>query len=116
MLIGSLPLLALAFYVPAEPIQWTGYLLGATLYNVIACNALAWLLWLYALQHLRAGVASMISLLTPVVGVLAAWLQLHEQPTALEVAGMLLIGAGLAMLAVRVMLRHEAIEPAMAQE
>lgn len=116
MLIGSLPLLVLAFNVPAEPMQWTGYLVGATLYNVIACNALAWLLWLYALQHLPAGVASMISLLTPVVGVLAAWLQLNEILTALEVAGMLLIGAGLAMLAVRGMRRHEAIEPAMAQE
>ncbi len=116
MLIGSLPVVALALTVPAEPIQWTGYLVGATLYNVIACNALAWLLWLYALQHLPAGVASMVSLLTPVVGVLAAWLQLHEIPTALEMAGMLLIGAALTMLALRGMQRHEAIEPAMAQE
>lgn len=116
MLIGSLPLLVLAFYVPAQPIQWTTYLIGATLYNVLACNALAWLLWLYALQHLPAGVASMISLLTPVIGVLAAWIQLNEIPTALEVAGMMLIGTGLAMLAVRGMRRHEAVEATLAQE
>lgn len=116
MLIGSLPLVVLALYVPAAPIQWSNYLIGSAFYNVIVCNALAWLLWLYALQHLPAGIASMVSLLTPVVGVLAAWLQLGEAPTALEMAGMLLIGAALAVLALRGMRRREAIEPAMAQE
>lgn len=116
MLIGSLPLVVLALFVPAIPMQWTGYFVGATLYNVIACNALAWLLWLYALQNLQVGVASMISLLTPVVGVLAAWLQLSEVPTPLELTGMLLIGVALALLAVRGIRKHEVIEPAMAQE
>ncbi|HEY6096226.1 MAG TPA: EamA family transporter [Gallionellaceae bacterium] len=116
MLIGSLPLVLLGVLMPAPPIQWTGYFIGAALYNVIACNALAWLLWLYALQHLPAGVASMVSLLTPVVGVLAAWMQLHEAPTAAELIGMLSIAFAIMVLAWRGMRRHEEVEPALAQE
>jgi len=74
MLIGSLPLVVAGLMIPAAPIQWTSYLFGGLAYNIIACNALAWLLWLFALQRLPAGVASMISLLAPVIGVLAAWI------------------------------------------
>lgn len=86
------------------------------LYNVVACNALAWLLWLFALQRLPAGTASMISLLTPVVAVITAWLELDEVPSPTEIAGMLLIGGALTVIALRGMRRHEVIEPAMAQE
>ncbi len=38
------------------------------------------------------------SLAIPVVGVLAAWLQLGEKPGLLEGAGMLLIGSALLIL------------------
>lgn len=116
MFLGSLPLVALAFLVPAPVTQWTPYLIGAMFYNVIACNALAWLLWLFALQRLPTGIASMVSLLTPVIAVLTAWLELNEIPSRLEVVGMLLIGGALTLIAVRGMHRHEAIESAMAQE
>ena len=116
MLLGSLPLVALAFAVPAPAAQWTPYLVGAMLYNVVACNALAWLLWLFALQRLPAGTASMISLLTPVVAVITAWLELDEVPNPTEIAGMLLIGGALTVIALRGMRRREVIEPAMAQE
>ncbi len=115
MLVGSLPIVAVAL-LPAPPIQWTPYLIGAVSYNVIACNALAWLLWLYALKHMQAGVASMISLLAPVIGVLAAWLQLHEVPSQLETAGMLLIAAALALIAWNGIRRHEEVDPAIGQE
>lgn len=116
MLIGSLPIMAAALIVPAPPIQWTGDLTGALIYNVIACNALAWLLWLYALRLLPAGVASMISLLAPVIGVLAAWLELHEVPSQLEMTGMTLIVSALAIIAINGMRRHEAVDPAIGQE
>jgi drug/metabolite transporter (DMT)-like permease len=39
------------------------------------------------------------TLATPVVGVLCAWLQLGERPSPLEATGMLLIAAGLSLLA-----------------
>lgn len=116
MLLGSLPIVLTALLVPAGPIQWTGYLTGAVIYNVIACNALAWLLWLFALRHLPAGMASMISLLAPVIGVLAAWLQLNEIPSSLELTGMLLIVSALAIIAINGMRRHEAVDPAIGQE
>lgn len=116
MLIGSLPLIAAWLLVPAPPVQWTPYLMGAVAYNVVACNALAWLLWLYALQRLQAGVASMISLVIPVIGVLAAWVELNEVPSRLEMVGMLLIASALVIIALRGMRRHEAVEPAIGQE
>lgn len=116
MLIGSLPIVATALIVPVPAIQWTGYLTGALIYNIIACNALAWLLWLFALQRLPAGVASMISLLAPVIGVLAAWLELHEVPSRLEMIGMALIVSALAVIAISGMRRHEAVDPAIGQE
>ncbi|MBU3736417.1 MAG: EamA family transporter, partial [Methylobacterium sp.] len=116
MLFGSLPIVAAGLMVPATPVHWTPYLTGAVLYNVIACNALAWILWLYALQRLPAGVASMVSLLAPVIGVLAAWAELGEVPTPAECIGMLLIGAALVTLSVRGMRRHEQVDPAMGQD
>lgn len=116
MLVGSLPLVMTGLLIPAAPIQWTPYLFGALAYNIIACNALAWLLWLFALRRLPAGVASMISLLAPVIGVLAAWMQLNEVPSRLEMAGMLLIAMALAIIAIHSMRRHEAVESAIGQE
>ena len=98
MLLGSVPMLAIAFIVPAPPIQWTGYFIGAVLFNVILSGALAWLLWLYALQRLPAGVASMASMLAPVIGVMAAWIQLNEVPNTFELIGMLLIDLALVQI------------------
>lgn len=116
MLLGSVPIVVTAMLVSAPPVQWTGYLISAVIYNVIACNALAWLLWLYALRRLPAGVASMISLLAPVIGVLAAWLELHEIPSQLEMTGMTLIVSALGIIAINGMRRHEEVDPAIGQE
>lgn len=116
MLIGSLPLVVAGLLIPAQPIQWTPYLIGGLAYNVVACNALAWLLWLFALQRLPAGVASMISLLAPVIGVLAAWVELAEVPSSLELTGMILIASALAIIAIHSMRKHEEVDPAIGQE
>ena len=116
MLFGSLPLVAVALLIPAQPIDWTPQFIGAVLFNAVLCNALAWLLWLYALQRLAAGIASMTSMLAPVVGVLAAWLQLGEQPERYETIGMLLIGVALVIISIRTMRKHEPVEPAMGQD
>jgi drug/metabolite transporter (DMT)-like permease len=116
MLLGSIPIVAAGLLIVAPPVQWTGYMIGAVIYNVVACNALAWLLWLYALQRLPAGMASMISLVIPVIGVLAAWVELHEVPSQLETMGMLLIGAALVILSARGIKRHEQVDPAMGQD
>ncbi len=116
MLFGSLPLVVVALLVPSQPMHWTPYLIGATLYNIIPANAVAWLLWLYALRHLPAGIASMGTLLTPVIGVAAAWIELGETPSDFELVGMLLIGSALLTLTIIGILRHQPVEPEMGQE
>lgn len=116
MLFGSLPIVAVALLVPAPPIEWTPYFIGAVIFNAVFCNALALLLWLYALQRLEAGVASMVTLLAPVIGVLAAWWELNEQPSHGELWGILFILASLVIISVRGMKQHQKTDPAMAQE
>ena len=116
MFFGSLPLVAVALIVDAPPIHWSPRLFAAIGFNAILCNALAWLLWLYALQRLAAGVASMTSMLAPLIGVLAAWVHLGEEPSVLEIVGMLLIGLALVLISFHAMKAHEEIEPAMGQD
>jgi drug/metabolite transporter (DMT)-like permease len=116
MLFGSIPIVIAAFLVPAPPIQWTPNFIGAVFFNAVLCNALAWLLWLYALQRLSAGIASMTSLVAPVIGVLAAWLQLGERPGVGEAVGMGLIGLSLVIISIRSILKQERIDPAMGQD
>ena len=62
-------------------------------------GGVAWVLWLYALRTLSAGAAGLGTLAIPVVGVIAAWLQLGEVPGSAEAVGMILIVGGLAILA-----------------
>lgn len=116
MLFGSIPILIAAWLIPAPAIQWTPYFIGAVIYNAIFCNALAWLLWLYALHRLQAGVASMTSMLAPIVGVIAAWIQLNEVPNPAELWGMLLIGIALLLISYFSINQHVPIDPAMAQD
>src|SRR3569833_701176 len=54
---------------------WAAAVVGAMLYIVVACYALAWLLWLFALQRLPAGTASINTQQTPGVAVITAWLE-----------------------------------------
>jgi len=116
MFFGSIPLVVVALLVPAPPIQWTPYFIGAVIYNSLFCNALAWLLWLYALQRLSAGVASMSSMLAPVIGVIAAWIELSEVPNTAELIGMALIAISLVIISVVSIRKHMPIDPAMAQD
>ena len=62
--------------------------------------AVATLLWLYILHRLPTTISSLSSLIVPIVGVLAAWLQLGERPSTPETVGMVLILVALAVLIV----------------
>lgn len=101
MLFGAASLCLAAWLVPEKPIDPVPYFYGALIYNAVIATALAWFLWLFALQHLSAGVASMSALGVPVVGVLAGWLQLGEQPGALELTGMVMIAVALVVISLR---------------
>jgi drug/metabolite transporter (DMT)-like permease len=116
MLMGSIPLIALALMFPGNPIVWNSTLIPAMAYNIVLTNGLGWLVWLYALQRLPAGVASMNSLLIPVIAVLVAWMQLDEVPTINEGIGMLLIAVALTMLTWLAMRGKQLVEAAAGQD
>ena len=116
MLLGGIPLALLALVWPGPAIQWSPYFAFALLYNALLGGALAWSLWLFSLARLPAGVASLGTLATPAIGVLCAWLELGEVPDAGEAAGMVLIGAALALVSWQSIRAHRRVSPAAAQE
>jgi drug/metabolite transporter (DMT)-like permease len=98
MVFGVVPLVLIAWLTDERPIVWSGYFVGALAYNAIGGMAIAPLLWLYILQRLPATISGLNALAVPIVGVIAAWIQLGERPSLAEGAGMLLILSGLALL------------------
>jgi drug/metabolite transporter (DMT)-like permease len=100
MFYGVVPLIVAALVVPERPIEWSQPFVAALLYNIVGGMAVATLLWLYILQRLPATISSLSSLVVPIVGVLAAWVQLGERPSAAEGIGMTLILAALGLLTV----------------
>jgi drug/metabolite transporter (DMT)-like permease len=97
LVLGSLPMIAAALY-EAHPPDWTPYFIWAVIYNTLPGTAVSYLLFLYAIEKLPAGIAGMGTLATPIIGVLAAWLQLGDAPGFYEAIGIVLIILGLAVL------------------
>jgi drug/metabolite transporter (DMT)-like permease len=100
-LFGSIPLVLLAVFLEGSLPEWSGAFLWSLAYTLIAATSVAAFLWLYVLQEMPAGIAGLGTMGTPVVGLLLSWAQLGERPTALEVVGMIVILAGLAILFAR---------------
>ena len=98
LLLGGILLLLVALWKEDMATKWTPYLISALAYNAILVMAVAWLLWLYALQELPLGMSAMGTLLVPLIGVLTAWAHLGELPNAFEGVGMALILTGLGIL------------------
>ena len=101
MLFGGIAVALIAFTVPEHPTHWTPVYIGALAYNAIGASAAAYFLWVFVLQHLPARDASMGTLANPIVGILAAWLQLGEVPSTSEAIGMGLVIVALAALALQ---------------
>jgi drug/metabolite transporter (DMT)-like permease len=95
MLIGGLALGVVALAVPQRAIDWNWAFIGALAYSVVLASSLAWWLWSIVLQRLSTTVASVSSLGVPMVSVLLAWLILHEQPSAMEILGIVFVVLGL---------------------
>ncbi|WP_428101423.1 DMT family transporter [Candidatus Rariloculus sp.] len=100
MLLGGVGLSALAIVLDTEPVRWTVSFSLALGYNVVFATALAWLLWLFALNRLSAGVTGLATLGAPPFALAAAWLQLGEVPARSEAVGMVLIVCALTCLSV----------------
>jgi drug/metabolite transporter (DMT)-like permease len=99
LLWGALPLIGLMLVV-GGPVHWTQSFVVAMAFISIGGAALGWVLWMFILSRLPAGVAGIASLATPVVGVLAAAIQLHEIPSLTESIGMALIVIALVVNAI----------------
>ncbi len=98
MLFGCIPLIIIAMIVPSPPVQWTSHFIVGLTFSSIVSQALALILWFFILKSLSAGMASMGTLATPIIGMIAAAIQLGERPTFTEGMGMMLIVAGLTIL------------------
>lgn len=98
MLLGALPLVLLAAVIPEAPTHWSLHYGGILAFMSIASTALCWWLWIYILDRVPAWEASLSVLGTPVVAILSSRLTLGEEFKTLEIAGILLIGGGLALL------------------
>jgi drug/metabolite transporter (DMT)-like permease len=115
MAYGAIPIVVIALLVPGGYVHFTPVFLAALAYIVIPGTALAFWLWFFIMERLSATGAGIASLLTPVVTVLAAWIQLHEQPGISELIGMALIVAALVINSIGEVPAHHrplAAEPA----
>jgi len=97
-LFGSIPLIVLAALFPGQGINWSGTFIWSLVYCAVLVTGLGSLLWLYVLRTLPANIAGLGTIGTPVVGVLASWLQLGEDLSGPEIAGMVLVLAALLTL------------------
>lgn len=95
MLVGGLALGIVALAVPQRSIEWNWAFIGGLAYSAVLASSLAWWLWSIVLQRLSTTVASVSSLGVPIVSVLLAWLILHEQPSAIELVGIVFVLLGL---------------------
>jgi drug/metabolite transporter (DMT)-like permease len=118
MLFGSIPIVALAFMTHTVSIEWDSYFIGALIYNAVFGNAIAWLLWLYALRHLSAGIATMTTTVCPVIAVIASSIELHEVIKSFELLGMSFIGISLLMISCDRIKKHkeELVQPWLRKE
>ena len=101
MLLGAVPLVLIALLTPAPKIQWSFGFIAGLFYSSIISQSVALLLWFYILQELPAGTASLGTLSTPVIGMVAAYIQLGERLSSWEITGTLLILMALAILSIQ---------------
>ena len=97
-LFGSILLVLLAVFVEGEPPVWSSAFIWSLLFSLLVGTCFASFLWLYVLREMPAGIAGLGTMATPVLGLLFSWALLGEQPTAVEIVGMIAILAGSAVL------------------
>jgi drug/metabolite transporter (DMT)-like permease len=98
---GSILLVLIAVFVEGDAPEWTSEFIWSYLYTLIMATCVASFLWLYVLREMPASIAGLGTMATPVVGLLASWAQLGEQPTGPEIVGMIVILSGMALLFAR---------------
>jgi len=92
------PLLLLALLVPERATDWNGTFIALLAFLSVISTALCWLLWIYILDKVPAWEASLSVLGIPVIALVSSRLVLGEEFRLAEMAGIVLIASGLAML------------------
>jgi drug/metabolite transporter (DMT)-like permease len=102
--IGCLPMLAIDLLLGATLAPLSGMGWATLAYMALVPMGLCYLTWFAALSHLPPTTASMATLLTPVIGVVAAAIVLGEPLGARQIAALALTlaGVGLALRAGRI--------------
>ena len=98
MLIGSVPLVLLALFVPEHATHWSSAYIEILVFMAVVSTALCWWLWITILDRVPAWEASLSVLGTPVVAIISSRLILKEEFSFSELTGIVLIASGLALL------------------
>ncbi|EST28453.1 EamA family transporter [Streptomyces roseochromogenus] len=103
-LAAPVPLFLLSLFLEGPQRDWkavahvNGTGLGALVFTVVLSSLVAFGIWASLLKSNSAASVGSFSLLVPVVGVITAWLVRHEVPSTTELAGGLLILAGVTVV------------------
>ncbi len=98
MLLGGIPLVLLATLVPEHATNWAAAYIGILAFMSLISTALCWWLWIVILDRIPAWEASLSVLGTPVVAIVSSRVMMGEEFRLAELAGILLIACGLAVL------------------
>ena len=98
MAVGAIGLFAIAFFMNEQLPTITARFTFALCATGFLSTGLGWLLWVYLLDKLNAGMTSMLTLLVPVIALVTASWHLGETIKRDDSIGMVLILAGLILL------------------
>lgn len=98
MIFGSMPLFAIAWVVPEGPVVWSARFITMLILIAVVATAFGWLLWVYVLDRLTAGTASLGTLAAPVIAMATSAWYFGERPLNIEAIGMGLIITALLVL------------------
>ena len=105
-LIGSIPVALIVAMTDEPPVHWAPEFIVIILVLVCISTAFCWWLWTSILDRVPAWEASLLVLGTPVIAIICSRLILSEAFSLFEIAGILLIGAGLILLSLVSWLRE----------
>ncbi len=88
MAFGCVPLIIMAYMIPESSIVWSERFIESLIFVAVGVTALGSLLWMYALNSLSAGTASLATLAAPPIAMISSALYFGEQPNFFEWCGM----------------------------
>jgi drug/metabolite transporter (DMT)-like permease len=94
----GLVFLAPALMTKTQPIAWTGRSAGAMVYLIFFGSIIGYSAYIYALDQLPVSVISIYNYINPIVAMFLGWLIYREHIGVREIAAMLVIFAGVALV------------------